>query len=71
MSLGGVLGGFLFHILGYAGVFVFFAVITLLTMFLLFVVKEAQGLFERREASDVLTLRLFLTARRPFYQSLL
>ena len=66
MSLGGVLGGSLFYTLGYSGVFILFAVITLLTGLLLNVFKEAQQLFERREDSDGLTLRLLLTARRPF-----
>ena len=65
MSLGPLLGGSLFLVLGYFGVFFSFAILTLLTTFLLFIFKEARD--SVRASPSQLTAGQLLSVRRVLF----
>ena len=62
MSLGSVLGGSLFLVLGYFGVFFTFAILTLLTTLFVFLFKEARQ--NEGESPSQLPAWHFLSVRR-------
>ena len=67
-SIGGVLGGSLAIYLGYFGVFMLFAVLSLLAILLTFIFKEARN--ESREHSSALTTWQLLSHGRPLFNLL-
>lgn len=63
MSLGAVLGGSLVMLLGYFGVFLTFSILSLLTMFLLYVFKEVKGHPSKSNESQLSICQYFKVRR--------
>ena len=64
-SLGAVIGGVLYPHLGYFGVFMIFAFVSLLTSLLLLVFNEARGNFRARDVGSQVTACQLFSLRRP------